>query len=111
MSSQQDPPDYDALAKRYLELWQEQIAKLAKDPGQLTDAAAGWSRWAASMVGGLAPNGTSSGTQSAPRSPAAAAPSRDGGVDLADVLGRLDAVERQLANIERRLAALEQPTG
>jgi len=90
------PPDYNALAKKYLDLWQEQIGKLAKDPDQLSGAAAVWQQMAASMLQGTG------GHDPAPahRAPAAAAPPRDGGVDLADVLKRLDAIERRLAVLE-----------
>ena len=51
------PPnaDYNALAKRYLDLWQEQVAKMAQDPGQLGSAAATWSQMAATMMQNAAP--------------------------------------------------------
>ncbi len=104
------PKDYDAIAARYLDLWQEQIAKLAKDPQQLTDAAAAWSNAAASMMRSAAANMGQSASQGSSDEPGSAdtengaAPAEpahgDGGVDLADVVRRLDAIERRLAALE-----------
>jgi hypothetical protein len=92
------PPDYNALAKKYLDLWQEQLGKLARDPDQLSGAAATWSKLAASMLQGT--GAAHEPAASAHGAAAAAAPSRDGGVDLADVLKRLDVIEQRLAALE-----------
>lgn len=114
------PSDYNALAAKYLDLWQEQIAKLAKDPQQLSDAAATWSRTAAEMMQNAATamsastdwNGsrTSPHDSSKPKSDedtasGAKAPGSthgDGGLDSADILRRLDALEERLAALESK---------
>ena len=119
------PPntEYDALAKRYLDLWQEQVGKLAQDPGQLTNTAAAWSQMAASMMKNMSqpqPASTHGSTQ--PSSTASTGPSSDrtaspqsahepGRLDLADVVSRLDALERRLAALEQsvRAGALVKP--
>ena len=44
------PTDYDALAKRYLDLWQQEMAKLAQDP----QAAGAW----ANLFQGMMQNAT-----------------------------------------------------
>ena len=38
--------DYAALAQRYLELWQDHIAKLAKDPNHISTLTSAWARMA-----------------------------------------------------------------
>ena len=114
-----EPPDYDALAATYLNLWQEQIAKLAKDPQQLTEAAADWSRTATAMMQSAASvmgRGTHwSSSKTTPHDDASDSPFKpdaaqgpkasgvahgDGELDSADVLRRLDALERRLAALE-----------
>ena len=127
MSDKTPPPapDYAALAQRYLELWQDQVAKLAKDPQDLATMTQAWSRMAATMnpagtnpagmnPGGMNPGG--GGFDPGPYRPAPpAAPYGHGGVDRAgghggpDANSRLDAIERRLAAIESSLAALAEP--
>jgi hypothetical protein len=124
MTSQ--PTDYDALAKRYLDLWQQEMAKLAQDPqaagawanlfqGMMQNAAAAWGQAAAPGTTAMTPGFNFGGLnheRAAPsRSPADAtrattpsAASGDGGLAVADVLRRIDA---RLGTIEQRLAALE----
>src|SRR3954470_9416366 len=78
-------PDYAALAQRYLELWQDQVAKLAKEPQDLGAMTAAWSKMASAMTppppaqGGW-PHDAAAG---APGSAAAAAAHGDGGLDRA----------------------------
>lgn len=115
--TEKPPPttDYNALAKRYLDLWQEQVAKLARDPGQLAGTAAEWSHMAASMMQNAAaspqsasqPSSQSASSHdgstkvsSAPGSASPGSASAPGGVDPADILGRLDALERRIAALE-----------
>ena len=120
MSDKSPPPapDYAALAQRYLELWQDQVAKLAKDPpkemGDLSTMTAAWSKMAASMTAGasgpMAPAGAS---EHDPHRPASTAPAYgDGGTGAAGGDGGPDAqLATQLATrvgvLEQRLAALE----
>jgi hypothetical protein len=124
MTSQ--PTDYDALAKRYLDLWQQEMAKLAQDPqaagawanlfqGMMQNATAAWGQASAPgnspntsgfNFGGLnheraAPSGS---PINATRPTASSASSGDGGLAVADVLRRIDA---RLESIEQRLSALE----
>ena len=109
--TEKPPPasDYDALAKRYLDLWQQQVAKLAQDPAQLSGSAAAWSQMAAAMMKNVSPaaptasahDGSSKSPNASPvGTPAPQSPHGNGGVDLADVVGRLDALERRLAVLE-----------
>lgn len=106
-----DSADMDALAKRYIELWQDQMAQVSADPS-VTDAWRSVFENAAKNLG-IAPDafaaytaafsgaaqGANQGNGSAGPEAAAAA-SGDGGADLADVLRRLDALERRLAALE-----------
>src|SRR3954471_4037263 len=95
-------PDYAALAQRYLELWQEQIARLAKDPGQLSALSAAWGKMASGLAQTAGPTheGADRATASgpAPRDGGVDRPARDDGSDA--VLARLDALERRLAALE-----------
>ena len=99
-------PDYAALAQRYLELWQDQVAKLAKDPQDLSAMTAAWSKMAASMAPAYDP--------AAPGAAPARASYGDGGVDRsgghggtdAGLKARLEAIEQRLGAIESRLATL-----
>ena len=106
-----DSVDMDALAKRYIELWQGQMAQISTDPS-VTDAWRSVFENAAKNLG-IAPDafaaytaafsgaaqGASQGAAAAGPEAAAAA-SSDGGADLADVLRRLDALERRVAALE-----------
>lgn len=95
----------DALAKRYIDLWQEQLAQISADPS-ITEAWRGVFENAAKNVG-LSPEaftaytaaftGAAKGASGA--TPAATAHD-DGGADVADVLRRLDAMERRLTALE-----------
>ncbi len=109
-------PDYAALAQRYLELWQDQVAKLAKEPprdmNDLTSMTQAWSKMAASMASG-AP-GASGHDAGAHGASASASSYGHGGVDRtggpggadAQLSTRLTAIEQRLAGIESQLAGL-----
>jgi hypothetical protein len=128
-SPAQEPEDLDALARRYVDLWQDQMTALAGDPDfaeslQKLMAALGvgaggmpalMSAWPTAMAGLMAaaqptakaPQGDGgqeshgkSGPMSAAGAAAVAASSDGGGADL----GRL---EERLAAVEQRLAAME----
>ena len=100
-----DAPDLEALAKRFLDLWQEQVAASVADPA-LAD-------WLARFLAAPNQNGPTSGmtpdaaafadvfAAMASRSPAAAAPCRPGD-------DRVDQLAGRLAECEKRLAALER---
>ena len=94
-----EPPDLAALAKRFLDLWQEQVTALAGDP----ELARGMGR----LLGALPPGfpfwhgAAGHDPGSVPDwSPAAAGASRGRERRLDDVAARLDAVEKRLARLE-----------
>ena len=99
-----DAPDLASLAKRYIDLWQEQMIAVAADP----DLAEAFARlmslllptgWAARTDGAGREHGGADAT--APRTAAAPDPSRERGDGL-------DEFARRLAALERRIAALEK---
>ena len=97
-----EPADMDALAKRYIDLWQEQLARVSADPS-VTEA---WRSVfeAATKNMGWTPDAVSANTtaqnSTPPGPPATAASSGNGGPDLADVLRRLNALEQRLSALE-----------
>lgn len=115
-----EPPDLETLARRYLDLWQDQVSALAADPeftetlGRMLQVSAalgpaGWmSVWTAAAAG-LKPQNAhdersaksaTTPANPAPGSAAAAAPSHDGGDDLAELRRRLAALEARLAGLD-----------
>jgi len=115
MSKPTEPksPDLEALAARFLELWQDQLAAMALDPGNVE----GWTRLTRLFADGTFPavlgadhsnappkNGKDpdAGPASRPTAPAASLV----GIDL-----RLDEFAKRLADIEKRLGALETKPG
>src|SRR5690349_13578919 len=104
-----EAPDLTSLARRWLDLWQEQVTALAGDPavaeqtarllGLIEGGAAAWRQAAAGKTdgddrGGTATSAGTAGAATAPLSPAA------GGDDLARLAARLAAVEERLARLE-----------
>jgi ubiquinone biosynthesis protein UbiJ len=108
-----EAPDLTSLARRCLDLWQEQVSALAGDPavadqfarllGLLEGGAAAWWQAAAAVSrgktdgdgsGGTATSSGPAGSATAPLSPAA------GGDDLARLAARLGALEERLARLE-----------
>ena len=98
-----DTADMDALAKRYIDLWQEQLARVSADPSvteawqSIFDAAAKTMGWTPDAVAAYTVATQNSPT---PGTPAAAASSGDGGADITDVLRRLDALEQRIRALE-----------
>src|SRR5215469_10123871 len=110
MSSSSPPPDIEALARRYLDLWQDQATALAGD----AELARQLGRWFSVMQSGMA-NAVQAAASSTPATGAptgkpaagAAAPAAaSGGGEL-----RLDELARRLAAVEERLARLEAGAG
>lgn len=98
-----DPADMEALAKRYIELWQEQLAKASADPSvteawqAVFQAAAKNMGWTPDSIAAFTANAQTTAQTGAET--VAPAPG-DGGPDLADVLRRLDALEQRLSALE-----------
>src|SRR5689334_19246817 len=107
-----EPPDLETLARRYLDLWQEQVAAMAADPemsefmGRLMQAMTAGPGASMMMPWGFPANQESDGNR--PFSSAApaggAAPARaasdDGDRDVGELRERLAALEAQLARLE-----------
>ena len=97
MNKERDPdqPDLAALAKRFMDLWQEQMAAQAADPA-LADSIA---RFMQAMPPGMPfwPGAYGSGPVRPP-APAAAPRERGSGVD--QLASRLRAIEGRLARLE-----------
>ena len=92
------PPDLASLAKRYVDLWQDQLIAMAADP----DLAGAFARVVGELTPLAWPPGSADGRDvPAPaRAAAAAAASRHRSDDL-------DKLARRVAALEERLAALE----
>jgi uncharacterized protein YceH (UPF0502 family) len=108
-----EPPDLAQLAKRYLDLWENQLKAFGSDPSLLDQVARTVAAMGATLVAVTAAAGNPAERneetlhgrrrkQDAPaaRTPAAAAASSDRDA-------RLDELARQLAALERRLAGIE----
>jgi hypothetical protein len=110
-----DPSDMDALARRWLKLWEEQLVATASDP-ELTEgltrlmtiAGAALAPWGAALQAAARRREHAEAPSAAER-PAAApaeraapapAPSHDGGDALAELARRLAALEERLARLE-----------
>jgi len=120
------PPDFASLARRYLDLWQDQVNAMAKDPALAEALARGVAMMSqvpaailqAAKAGAASPvnqartadaGSTSAPSRSPPDQPsagtaAAAAASGDSQHDLAELY-------RRLADCEARIAALESQLG
>jgi hypothetical protein len=120
-----DPADPAALAERFLDLWQDQLAAVATDPDLAEQVARLWSQWlvgptawrpapAAAPARPCAARPARSrepprhhdttgqaGDAEAPRATPAAAASGDRGADVGDLLARIGTLEKRLAALER----------
>ncbi len=105
-----DAPDLDALAKRFLDLWQAQVAASVSDPAladwiaQLMAGAPGAPDALNAAPRGQAHAGIAAFTAAAGGAPAAAAAPGAGDERLVEL-------DRRLAACEERLAALERAAG
>src|SRR5262245_39735128 len=133
-----ESPDLEALARRYLDLWQDQMAAMAADP-ELSDtlarlwqttAAAGPAGWAALWGAAVPPRGPAPGGAGASRAgapgagvwgtgthdaaagaAAAAAAPRERADDVADLARRVAELEVRLGRIEAALAVAGHAAG
>ncbi len=108
------PTDWDDLAKRYLDLWQEQLMAMGTDP-QLTEQFARMAqdmaaRGLAGPMAGVAGTGSGMGGDGQPdggdEAGAAAAGDASGQRDQ-----RLDELERRIGAVEKRLDDLAAGAG
>jgi hypothetical protein len=120
------PPDFKTLARRYLDLWQEQVTAMANDPALAETLAQGVAMMAqmpASILQAAAAGAASTVNQAraadagssvpsdspaagnAPGAAPAAAASDGACVDADGLARRLAAVEERLAALEARLGA------
>src|SRR5689334_8062037 len=97
-----EPPDLADLAKRYLDLWQDQLIAMAADP----ELAEGMARLLGALVPRASPlrGGAFGHETTAPAGAAAARAAPSHGDE------RLAELARRLAAIEERLAAVEAGT-
>ena len=97
------PPDLDALAKQYLDLWQQQLGSVAKDQQtadimaqtiELMNTGAAAFATMATKTQGNADANDPSPTSAGGAAPGAADP------DLAELAGRLERLEKRLDTLE-----------
>jgi hypothetical protein len=105
-SDDHDPADVDRLAKRYLDLWQNQLAGLAADQA-LTEQIARLFAAANSQVASVlqmaqgAPHAASSSAQTG--SQATAASPGHGADDVGELRKRVETLEARVAQLEAKL--------
>jgi ubiquinone biosynthesis protein UbiJ len=99
----EDPStDFDRLARRYLDLWQTQLAGLASDQAVTEQIARLFAAANAQVASAM------QATQGAPnagpnRSPSAAAAPGNGADDVGELRRRIEALEARLAELESKL--------
>lgn len=121
-------PDYEGLARQYLDLWQDQFAAMAADPGTMETMAKMTSAWreaTLSFLQGAGPTGpfgdfmashgskgatddgkTSEDEHGEGNTAPAGSKAPDGAFGRTD--GDVDVLLRRIAELETRLAALER---
>src|SRR6185437_6532927 len=104
-----EPPDLASLAKRYVDLWQDQLIAMAADPALAESTA----RLLSALVPAAWPTGTAPGAESSHgvaahfRSPHAAPGPASAGAAFDERDGLMAELARRLVALEGRLAALE----
>jgi hypothetical protein len=100
-----DSPDLASLAKRYVDLWQDQLIALAAHP----ELAEGLARMLAVFSSGW-PSGREHDPAPPRAAPASATP--DGGdIDLRELASRIAALEERLARLEAGTQGQRRRTG
>ena len=98
-----DSGDFDRLARRYLDLWQNQLSGVASDQALTEQIARLFAAANAQLASVLqAAQGAPHATSASGASPSAAAP-QHGADDLGELRKRLAALEARLAELEARL--------
>jgi hypothetical protein len=100
------PTDVEALAKEFLDLWQQQAAATLTDPG-LSDAMARWLELAGGFFAaaqGIKPSAPAGAADDGLKARAASSGAAPGGGQhgLDDLLRRLAACEKRLARLEKQ---------
>jgi len=115
-----EQPDFEALARRYVDLWERQFAETVTDPagvaalGRLFEHMAGMAQAAMCAPPRVTWNGAGghAGEVTArERSAAAPAGTTPAGAPPGDGMGGLAELTSRLDGVERRLAALEEGAG
>jgi uncharacterized small protein (DUF1192 family) len=101
------PPDIEALARRYLDLWQDQASALAGD----AELARQLGRWLTLMQSGMAHAFQEAATTSAPGSQTPAAASGGGQSGLDELARRLALLEERIAGLEAGAGRKRKPAG
>jgi hypothetical protein len=100
--------DFDRLARRYLDLWQSQLAGLAADPGlseQMARLFAAANAQVAAALKAAQPEGAPHGTSSAPGTTPPAAPPGNGADDVGELRKRVATLEARIRELEAQLDA------
>ncbi|HQS18863.1 hypothetical protein [Reyranella sp.] len=94
--------EFDRLARRYLDLWQAQLAGLASDQA-VTEQIARLFAAANSQVASALQVAQGASHADTTRSPSAAASPRNGPDDVGELRKRVESLEARLADLEARL--------
>lgn len=105
--SDREPPDLDALARRFLALWQDQARAMAADPATLEAMRAGADAWAPLMGAWAQALKAGADNAAAPARAAGQAGSAPAGPASSDRDEFLHDLDRRLRGVEERLAKLE----
>lgn len=103
-----DDSELERLARRYLDLWESQLAAMAADSELAEQLGRLFAATNASLLAGVKAAGAeqeaNAGVTSVPsdRTAAASVARGDGTVDVAELERRIAALERRLAALERR---------
>jgi hypothetical protein len=102
-SEQDDSPEFDRLARRYLDLWQNQLSGLAADQA-LTEQIARLFAAANAQLASMLQTAQGASHAAPPPGTASAAPaSGHGPDDVGELRKRVAALETRLAQLEARL--------
>ena len=102
------PPDIEALARRYLDLWQDQASALAGD----AELARQLGRWLTLMQSGMAHAfQTAAATTSAPGTATPATASGGGQLGLDELARRLARLEERITRLEAGAGGKRKPAG
>src|ERR1700731_1687264 len=108
MASETDDPsgDFDKLARRYLDLWQGQLAGLASDQALTEQVARLFAAANAQVASAIqAAQGAAHAAAATTGSASAAAPPGNGADDVGELRKRVASLEARIAELESKLAA------